>query len=142
MVSKLAAGIFNELLKVESLIGESALKRARAQAKFFCDILKCWALPRHGTDKSLLYLFADVCTPVLSFQLGLQMHADNLQHFFVMGHKWSVQITAAKNESVAVRFEIHAAAKMGFKERPMLRRTGEIDSERSDLAISAMPTHT
>src|SRR4051812_42699567 len=107
MAGKLAPGIFNELLKVEAHIGESALKRARPQTKFFRDIFKCWALPRHGPDQSLLYLFADLRTRVLSFQLGLQVHADHLQHFFVMGHKWGVQITAAKNESVASCLKAH-----------------------------------
>src|SRR5580765_226845 len=116
MAGKLSASIFNELLKVEAHIGEPALKRPRAQTQFFRDIFKCWALPRHGMDKSLRYLFADMCTRVPGFQLGLQMHADHLQHFFVMGHQWSVQITAAKNESVAVCLEAHPTAKMGFEQ--------------------------
>src|SRR5690349_25117096 len=116
MAGKFAPGIFNELLKVAAHIGESALKGARTQTKYFRNIFKCGALSRHGTDKSLLYLFADVRSRVPRFQLGLQMHADHLQHFFVMGHKWGVQITAAKNESVAVCLEAHPAAKMGFEQ--------------------------
>ena len=40
MAGKFTAGIFNELLKVEAHIGKSALKRARAQTKFFRDIFQ------------------------------------------------------------------------------------------------------
>src|SRR6266487_7074905 len=69
------------------------------------------------------------------------MPADYLQQLFVMGQEWRVQIKAAKNQGVAVRFEMHPAAKMAFKERAMLRRPGEIDTERRDLAVSAMTTH-
>src|SRR5437867_10566006 len=141
MAGKFAAGVFNELLKGEAGIRKSALKRSRAQAKFFRDIFQRGTLPGHGSAKGLLHMLADVCARVLSFQFHLQMRADHFQHLFVMRHEWCVQITATKNESVTVRFEMHLAAKMAFKDRAMLRRASEIDPERCDLAISAMTTH-
>src|SRR5437763_5952392 len=111
MMGKLTARLFDELLKGNACISKSALKRSRAQTKFFRDIFQCGTLSGHGSAKSLLHLLADVCARVLSFQFQLQVRADHFQHLFVMGHEWCVQITATKNESVAVRFEMHPAAK-------------------------------
>src|SRR6266568_1786752 len=132
MTGKFSARVFNELLKAEPGSGKTPLKRARAQPKLFRDTFQRRSLPGHGSAESLLHLFADVCARFVSFQLRLQVRADDLQQLFVMGHEWRVQITAAKNESVAARFEMNPAAKMAFKERAMLRRSGEIDSERRD----------
>ncbi len=128
MTGKFSARVFNELLKAEPGIGKTPLKRARAKAKLFRDILQRRSLPGHGSAESLLHLFADVCARVPGFQFRLQVRADYLQQLFVMSHEWRVQITAAKNQSVAVRFEMHPAAKMAFKERAMLRRASEIDT--------------
>ena len=141
MTGKFSARVFNQLLKAEAGIGKTALKRARAQAKLFRYIFQRRTLPGHGSAESLLHLFADVCPRVPGFQFRLQMRADYLQQLFVMGHEWRVQIKAAKNQGVAVRFEMHPAAKMAFKDRAMLRRASEIDTERRDLAVSAMTTH-
>src|SRR3974390_2779845 len=122
MAGKFAPGVFNDLLKREARMGKRALKRARTQAKFFRDIFERRLLPGHGSAESLLHLFANICSRLPNLQFRFQMRADSLQHFFVMGHEWCVQILTPKNESIALRFEMHSATEMAFQERAMLRR--------------------
>src|SRR2546423_13827002 len=109
MTGKFPACVFNELLKAEPGIDKTPLKGARAKAKLFRDIFQRRSLPGHGSAESLLHLFADVCARILRFEFRLQVHADHLQQLFVMSHEWRVQVMAAKNQSVAVRFEMHPA---------------------------------
>src|SRR5436309_12465150 len=100
MTGKFSARVFNELLKAEAGIGKPALKRARAQAKLFRYIFQGRTLPGHGSTKSLLHLFADICARIPGFEFRFEMRADHLQHFFVVGDKWCVQVRAPKNERV------------------------------------------
>ena len=67
MVSKLATGVFNDLLKDEARVGEAALKGARAQAKFFGDSFNVGIL----ADTLLLGLEATLLCLVLVYPLAL-----------------------------------------------------------------------
>ena len=90
-------------------------------------------IPAPRAETRVIGLFTDIQPGVPGLKFAFQLCPDCRQQFLVVGHEWTVEITAAEHEYVPGGLKPHPATEVGLQQLPVQDRADEFQTKRRDF---------